>query len=100
MELRELLTDLQLGDQKPSQLLRGMKLKAGDKVADALPAGTQATLRISEATDLSRLSEMADRLLEVREPLQVSTVATYSVSPVPMNDGVHNELVKIRSRLE
>lgn len=54
-EILELLTGLNLCDQKPSQWFQ------------QLPANVQAIHSISEVTDLMQLSEMADRILNVRE---------------------------------
>lgn len=73
-ETRELLTDLEIGDQKRSQLLREMQLKGGTKVQEnvlrtlrsqRLPGNIQGILSISGIPDFVRLSEMSDRIIEI-----------------------------------
>jgi len=75
------LRDLELGDKKPSYLLREMQQLAGDQLADDmlknlwlqhLPVQVQ-TILTTCSDSLSNLSKMADKIHEVSE---VSTVAT------------------------
>jgi len=71
--LRKLLSDLQLGDQKPSALLHEMQILAAGKVDDAflktlwsqrLPLNIQAILS-SSSEKLTELAQLADKIAEV-----------------------------------
>ncbi|XP_008178670.1 uncharacterized protein LOC103307937 [Acyrthosiphon pisum] len=83
-KLKKLLRDLELGDKKPSYLLREMQQLAGNQLADdmlknlwlqRLPLQVQAVLTTS-TDSLSNLSKMADKIHEVSE---VSTVAAVNM---------------------
>nr|XP_012136803.1 PREDICTED: uncharacterized protein K02A2.6-like [Megachile rotundata] len=74
--MKTLLTDLDLGDRRPSQLLRQMRDLAQDKISESalrslwlqrLPAHMQAILSASE-DDLNRLSQAADKIAEISTP--------------------------------
>lgn len=69
----KLLSEVELGDRKPSELLNDMKKLAGNKVTDefmrtlwsrCLPNGVGAILSTSEA-NLEGLAKMADKIMEV-----------------------------------
>lgn len=71
--IQQLLRGTELGDRKPSQLLRDMKRLAGGIVTDdallktlwlqRLPETTQAVLKVTEdTTDVDTLAEQADKL--------------------------------------
>ncbi|GFS89437.1 integrase catalytic domain-containing protein [Nephila pilipes] len=71
--LKKLLTDLELGDKRASDLLRQMKSLAGNSISDEiikslwlqrLPQQTQAILSISNDT-LDKIAEMADKIIAV-----------------------------------
>lgn len=73
--LKTLISDLTLGDDKPSLLLRRMRQLAGTRLNDdllqtlwlqRLPAQVQAILSVSEDT-LDKLALMADKILEATE---------------------------------
>lgn len=70
---KKLLTEIQLGDKKPSQLLREMKKLAGSNVKDEflrtifldrLPDSCKSILAASQSETLDNLASMADRILE------------------------------------
>ena len=72
-QLEKLLTEMDLGDQKPSQLLRSMREPARDKMPDStlqilwmrpLPASTRAVLSVNENATLDMLAAMADKMHE------------------------------------
>lgn len=72
-QLQKLLNEMELGDQKPSQLLRRMKDLARDKIPDPtlqmlwcghLPSSTRAVLSVSNETDINILAAMADKMQE------------------------------------
>ncbi|XP_049823451.1 uncharacterized protein LOC126265585 [Aethina tumida] len=70
-QLHELITSIELGDKKPSQLLREMRSLAGDCVGDQvlrvrwqnlLPAQTRRMLLLFKKKSLDELAELADDL--------------------------------------
>ncbi|XP_072934915.1 uncharacterized protein [Epargyreus clarus] len=74
---------MDLGDQKPSQLLRKMKDLAKKNFPDDtvrilweehLPSQVRAVLAVSKFTDLEDLAYIADDVLEATKPLQLATV--------------------------
>ena len=117
-QLLKLFTQLELGDKKPSQLLRHMRSLADGRVTDEvlqikwrdlLPLHVQRLLKIFKAMSLDELAAAADQLLESAalvaaiDPAQVSTcsadVATPVVQPiVPVAnpDCVASELSTLR----
>ena len=79
-KLRQLLTAEELGDRKPSQLLRKMQLLLGEKAKmidssllrelflQRLPANVQMILASADSMTLDKLAEMADRVMDVATP--------------------------------
>ncbi|GFT18931.1 uncharacterized protein NPIL_150611, partial [Nephila pilipes] len=74
LQIRKLLSELQLGDDKPSHLLRKMKELAGNALNDdffknlwlqRLPAEIQTILSAS-SEKLENLAKLADKIAEVR----------------------------------
>ncbi|XP_065094619.1 uncharacterized protein LOC135715148 isoform X2 [Ochlerotatus camptorhynchus] len=87
--MQQLLRGCELGDRKPSQLLREMRDLARDVITDEkiikslwmqqLPETTQAVLKVSEATlQMSQLAEQADKLADITRSQIVSSA---TVSP-------------------
>jgi hypothetical protein len=99
-KLQQLISDEELGDRKPSQLLRRMQQLLGD-TADAapflrehflqrLPANVRMVLASTDSsTDLSKLAELADKVMEVATP----TIANLS-DPAPIAAGISSSEVK------
>lgn len=82
--------DLELGNRKPSQLLRHMKTLAGNRVSQdilrvrwlaLLPPGIQRVLKILRTTSLEELSSVADELMDGASSSQVLTVSTQHRAP-------------------
>ena len=82
-QLQTLLNDMELGDQRPSQLLRRMRDLARDKIPDTtlrmlwighLPVSTRAVLAISEDGKLDSLAAMADKMHE--QTIEVNSVCS------------------------
>ena len=88
-KLQQLISGEELGDRKPTQLLRRMRQLLGDKLGmstDAnsfirefflqrLPANVRIVLASADAaTDINQLADMADKIMDVTPP----TVATLS----------------------
>lgn len=85
-KLSRLLGPLELGDRKPSQLLREIQNLAGPSLPKnmlrslwlkKLPAATQQILQVSSTDDLSKLSEMADKIqsIQTTQPAYIHKVS-------------------------
>lgn len=81
--IKKLLRDIELGDQKPSQLLRKMKDLAKENFPDEtlrilweerLPAQVRAVLAVTVTLDLNELAAVADKVLEAARPAQIAAV--------------------------
>ncbi|XP_035216870.1 uncharacterized protein LOC118190280 [Stegodyphus dumicola] len=111
-EIRKLLTGEQLGDRKPSELLRVMTRRAEkyNVLPDSLllelfmhqmPPNVQSILASVEPLDSSKASSIADRILEVT-PAQVSEVSScvpLNVSEISKLDSLLEEVSKLRSEV-
>ncbi|XP_073961789.1 uncharacterized protein [Choristoneura fumiferana] len=96
-QTKKLLTQVELGEQKPSQLLRRMQQLNKDKFPEStikmmwlehLPPHVQSVLAVSEAfqskTTLEDLALLADKMMEVHTSSQhIAAVATPIVPPPP-----------------
>ncbi|XP_054709410.1 uncharacterized protein LOC129219116 [Uloborus diversus] len=118
-QIRQLVSGLQLGDNKPSYLLRKMRELGGANVTDNfiknlwlqnLPSEMHAILAISSET-LDKLAERADRIAEVRAAssdsgifgVGQSTAATCVVQSVTAEEDfckLRNEVTALRKQME
>ncbi|GFY45489.1 uncharacterized protein TNIN_72581 [Trichonephila inaurata madagascariensis] len=80
---------MELGERRPSDLLRQMKSLAGSSISDELikslwlqrlPQQTQAILSISKDS-LNNIAEMADKIIAVYSSSEVCSVANNNSSP-------------------
>ncbi|KYB29887.1 hypothetical protein TcasGA2_TC034537 [Tribolium castaneum] len=83
-QLRKLLSEIDLGDKKPSQLLNEMKRLGDSAVSDELlktlwlqrlPTHVQSVLATS-SDPIQNLAQMADKIVEIQHMFSVCTVAT------------------------
>ncbi|GFS49351.1 uncharacterized protein TNCV_2411221 [Trichonephila clavipes] len=87
--LKNLLTDMELGDRRPSDLSRQMKSLSGSSISDELIKSlwlqrlsqqTQAILSISKDS-LNNIEEMADKIIVVYSSPEVCSVTNNNSSP-------------------
>ncbi|CAG9097741.1 unnamed protein product [Plutella xylostella] len=83
-QIEKVISEFELGDQKPSQLLRRMREKAMNKFPDEtlsviwqnrLPKQVRAVLAVSAVTDLEDLAAVADKVMEATGSQHVSVVS-------------------------
>ncbi|XP_049872667.1 uncharacterized protein LOC126371427 [Pectinophora gossypiella] len=110
-QLQKLIGEMELGDQKPSHLLRRMRQLAKDKVPDTtlmilwqnlLPSWVRGVLTVVEEKDLSKLAELADKMLETSRAAQVESVgASTSTAPPLSSDAamIVAEIAKLNIRM-
>ncbi|XP_037518005.1 uncharacterized protein LOC119394770 [Rhipicephalus sanguineus] len=90
--LQQLLRETELGDRRPSQLLRHMQQLAGctagldsrlvqELFLQRLPATVRIGVTASVETNVSKIAEMADRLMTVTTPAVATVLAEASPSP-------------------
>lgn len=104
-KLHSLLHELQIGDMKPSNLLRQMKELSCGKVGDdllktlwlqKLPTTIQ-TILSTNAQPLELLTPLADTMFETHEG---STVQTVSLSPTNQFNDLVNAVYKLDDKIE
>ncbi|XP_040357464.2 uncharacterized protein LOC121046842, partial [Ixodes scapularis] len=115
--LQELLSAEELGDRRPSQLLRRMTQLLGDRantIGDALlrelfiqrlPTNVQMVLATATALDLTGLAALADAVIEVATPsvASVTSAAEDGSEAMPAPPGtpsLHGNLERLCQRLE
>ncbi|XP_066591906.1 uncharacterized protein [Prorops nasuta] len=106
-QVDQLLKNLVLGDRKPSQLLREMKVLAKGEIGkeilhqlwlERLPAHIRPHLLTSNNMDLEAVAEMADRLVEAFSSSYV--MATTSSKPhATSNEGLAKQLQDMQALL-
>lgn len=100
--VRQLVSDEELGDRRPSQFLRHLRSLAGTALTDEnllrqlwmrrLPQHLQAILAAQAELSLGKIAELADKILEVSpgmaapRPSAVFSASTSTVSPSSLDD--------------
>ncbi|XP_018375211.1 PREDICTED: uncharacterized protein LOC108768977 [Trachymyrmex cornetzi] len=99
-QMRTLLMGIELGDKKPSQLLREMKTLAGENATEGLlrtlwlqrmPARIHEMLLIFDSATLDKLAECADKLNE--HPTSVDIHAAQTTAATTERDSIQ-QLIK------
>lgn len=81
--IRRLISEMELGSQRPSQLLRQMRDLARNRIQDPtltvlwqghLPPTVKAVLAVTDKTDLDVLAAIADKVMDATEPRHVSSI--------------------------
>ena len=109
-KLQQLFTSEELGDRKPTQLLRRMQQLLGDRpgIADGsflrelflqrLPANVRMVLASTpDTTSLEDLAELADKIVEVATPA-IAAVATSSLTTEV--EHLRKEVTRLQQQLE
>lgn len=106
-KLYKLIGEMELGDQRPSQLLTKMTDLARGKVSEDtlsllwkrhLPMSIRAVLTASETSDLAQLAKLADKVLENIQPSHISEVG--ATEKGESTTSILAEIAKINSRLD
>lgn len=97
--LQQLLTAEELGDRRPSQLLRAMQSLIGDRTAaldesllrelfmQRLPAQVQMILSTASSLSLPELAQHADKIMEVTGPSIAAFASASSANPLQTSAG-------------
>lgn len=94
-QLQKLISEMELGDQKPSQLLRRMRELAKDKIPDDtlrilwqghLPSSIRAVLAVSDTKSLDNLSTIADNIFETTRATHVVNEVAQQQQPSTSKD--------------
>lgn len=105
--LQQLMSDMELGDQRPSQLMRRMRDLARDKIPDDtliyfwqghLPPSVRAVVASADSKNLESLASIADKVMETFRPSEVAAIQSTSRQS-PSRDFIEAELAKINNRI-
>ncbi|KAL0831039.1 hypothetical protein ABMA28_001922 [Loxostege sticticalis] len=102
-QVQKLIGEMELGDQKPSQLLRRMRDLAREKIPDEtlrilwqshLPQAVRAVLAVTETKDMDNLAAVADKVMETTLQPQIAEVSTRTG-----DDKILAEIAKLSARI-
>ena len=107
--LHQLLISEELGDRKPSQLLRRMRQLLGDNSLEdrilkqlflqRLSVNTQSILAsMADTAGVEQLADLADKIVEVSPPLSVST-ASIAVPATYHPPQAHSDVVALQDQV-
>lgn len=106
-QIRKLLSELQLGDDRPSQLLRKMRELAGTAISDEflrtlflqrLPSDMQSILSISSES-LDNMAKMADKIADVRSDTVAGNLCAIGGERSNSSDSPLNEMAALRAEI-
>ncbi|CAH0687934.1 unnamed protein product [Spodoptera exigua] len=108
-QLQKLISEMDLGDQKPSQLLRRMRELAKEKIPDDtlkmmwqghLPSPVRAVLAVTDSKDLDGLAVVADNVFETTRASHVSEVSQQQSNPSKETDLIMAEIAKLTLKID
>lgn len=103
--IQKLIGDMQLGDQKPSQLLRRMRNLAGTRMTQEtllvlwqnhLPASVRTVLAATSLEDSEKLAAVADKIMETSKPIDIAEVSQDSSSLADAISELRIEVAELR----
>ncbi|XP_052741510.1 uncharacterized protein LOC128198752 [Bicyclus anynana] len=106
-QIQKLMGEMELGDQRPSHLLRKMQDLARNKINDEtlsvlwqnlLPVAVRGVLAATDTNDLARLAKIADKVMENMRPQPLAEIATKSTNSD--NTAILAEIAKLTDRVE
>lgn len=109
-QIQKLISEVELGDQKPSQLLRKMKELARGKIENDtlnilwqghLPSSVRAVLTVTSSQDLDNLASIADKIMETYQPGCINEVSRSRPEPATAYDvaTIMAEIAKINLKM-
>lgn len=107
-KIQKLLSDIDLGDRRPTQLLNELSGLAKDRVSDdflkslwfqRLPPHARAILQASDA-NLPELAKLADKILEVSDYKQVCSADATGVQPNSTIADINQRMARLEKSLE
>lgn len=109
-QLNQLLNEIELGDQKPSQLLRRMQNLGKNRVPDEtlkllwtgrLPHSVRAVLTACDSGEvkLDSLAKIADKIIENTKPSEIASVSKPSQNLENNTSEILNELNKMKMEI-
>lgn len=106
-KLKTLLQDIELGNKKPSSLLKEMRQLAGTRIAESvlkslwlnrLPNTMQPVLTVLDG-DLNKIAEAADKLIDTLGKCQINAVTKEKNSPLNELDEMKNQIETLTRKL-
>lgn len=106
-KIQKLIGEMDLGEQKPSQLLRRMQELAGSKIAketlailwqNHLPTSVRSVLTVTDSKELDTLATIADKVMESLLPAH--TVAAVEQIPGGAATNIISEIQKLSNRIK
>lgn len=106
IRLQKLISNMDLGDQKPSQLWRKMKDLASNNVKDnmlklmwlrQLPPSVTSVLAVTEELSMEKITQISDKIYENINNAEVSSISKQEST---VNDSVAKCLASVATKLE
>lgn len=106
-QVKKLIGEMELGDQKPSQLMRKMQDLARGRVTNEtltvmwqshLPSSVRSVLAVTDSKDMETLATIADKIMENLTPIQ--NVDSVQPKTSGRDDLVIAEINKLSNRLK
>lgn len=109
-QIQKLISEMELGDQRPSQLLRRKRDLARSKVSDEtlkilwqghLPSAIRGIIAVAESSEFDVLARLAEKVMETTTPARVAEVrcSKFPSTGSSSNDVIIAEIRKINRRI-
>lgn len=103
IQLQKLLTEIKLGDQRPSQLLRQMRELGRNKVQEEtikllwlkrLPSTVKAVIAACDKIQLDDIALIADKMIE-QSHTEIHTVSKPTTSSASSSSSIHEQIARL-----